>query len=747
MHTSKPLIDVTRTLANVPPRTYNDGALKDGRQRNEEIEGGKFGDMKKMMKSSQAPSFRRIPRDELDEEFDIDFDLLGDESSHEDGAGHAEHHDVILDNEEPREHDAPVSNPVEDKRESKRRQRPAEGGVVRAQEPLPTMSDQNEQRRVGPRQSPSSASLRRTSGRNQRDAVATMDLRTTHIDESLVRSKENPFHRPTKSTAVALNRYSSTGGASLAGSDKSTRSSPIDAALVVKSVMNNNRFNGDSVCDHGRLALAERGKVSPELDLRQEDDPVPCVEAKGRFQHHTKAHPDEKLAVPGSSSLIGTDMQRRSRGLQDGGDDDDFVEEPRPSAGERHSIQPFQKPQEIRPIEKLSINRMSENNMTTSSRLALTERVGGSALSYFECTTTESKPKTNAMAVNCQVRADATICAGAGEGSGIIDRENVTKLEDRNHTRPEMLMTNKPETAGKSDNNLFHDRLRDFYGRSNAKWEDAPPLGTLHRFMNHDGLNRRQTNGMCDNHGLQSTSLADYRQRSHDGNDGLDPVSAIAPERNFNDYDGCASQLTLNAPLGAQSQPWWTRFPDFVPVAILDATGKNPRDGSTVHISYGLQFTDKKGARRSTTKVRGSASTEYKENIVDVLHGDGNFSFLSGNFPRDNTGFHSTLTLTATTSNAISTVQPLSGGDEASKTDLSRRQPGLCSRWLTLHGQKTFVDKYGNHLVGRAAYRASIAENKGTSGNTKAKQINGKRRGKGGRRARSRASRKSQEKT
>ena len=38
---------------------------------------------------------------------------------------------------------------------------------------------------------------------------------------------------------------------------------------------------------------------------------------------------------------------------------------------------------------------------------------------------------------------------------------------------------------------------------------------------------------------------------------------------------------------------WWERFPDYVPVLVLDTMGKNPRDNTIVHFNYSLQFSGK----------------------------------------------------------------------------------------------------------------------------------------------------------
>ncbi|KAK9805692.1 hypothetical protein WJX72_012245 [[Myrmecia] bisecta] len=55
------------------------------------------------------------------------------------------------------------------------------------------------------------------------------------------------------------------------------------------------------------------------------------------------------------------------------------------------------------------------------------------------------------------------------------------------------------------------------------------------------------------------------------------------------DDPGSASAGAVGADAGGGEEPWWMRFPDFVPISAL-GNGTNPRDGSTVHVDYKRQF-------------------------------------------------------------------------------------------------------------------------------------------------------------
>jgi len=126
------------------------------------------------------------------------------------------------------------------------------------------------------------------------------------------------------------------------------------------------------------------------------------------------------------------------------------------------------------------------------------------------------------------------------------------------------------------------------------------------------------------------------------------------------------------------SQPWWLRFPDLVPVAVLRA-GVNPRDAAPVYIKYELQFSGKGGtgatASARADARRARAAGESPGNALD---------------PRRNRNFRA-----------------------GKGKDSGRGAPGY---WITISGIKTYVTADGTQLTGSVAYLEASKEMGSSSG-------------------------------
>ncbi|BDA50180.1 hypothetical protein COCOBI_15-3090 [Coccomyxa sp. Obi] len=108
--------------------------------------------------------------------------------------------------------------------------------------------------------------------------------------------------------------------------------------------------------------------------------------------------------------------------------------------------------------------------------------------------------------------------------------------------------------------------------------------------------------------------------------------------------------------------PWWTRLDDFVPVAAMRG-GRDPRDGSVVHIDYGAQFSGATAARGT-----GAAASGRKRS--------------RGGSGRD---------------------APGSSAMGRERVDAS----GPGGHWVTECERKVYITATGRKLKGAAAYKAS----------------------------------------
>ena len=120
---------------------------------------------------------------------------------------------------------------------------------------------------------------------------------------------------------------------------------------------------------------------------------------------------------------------------------------------------------------------------------------------------------------------------------------------------------------------------------------------------------------------------------------------------------------------GNSNRSWWYRLPDLVPVTVLQH-GRNPRDGSVVHIDYKNQFSGKSsgGATSAAKKAARAAGAGTKSRVTKANIGGNSNTSAKGH-------------------------------------------------WLTISGIKTYVDANGKSLTGAAAWKASEKESgRGSTG-------------------------------
>ena len=137
------------------------------------------------------------------------------------------------------------------------------------------------------------------------------------------------------------------------------------------------------------------------------------------------------------------------------------------------------------------------------------------------------------------------------------------------------------------------------------------------------------------------------------------------------------------------NRTWWYRLPDLVPVAVLQS-GRNPRDGSQVFIDYKNQFSGKSG---------GGATAEAKR---------------------------------AARAAGVAARAAGGGGSGGTKRQ-SKGEMGAADKgyWVTIDGQKMYIDAKGKELTGRAAYNASLKES-GKTGSSGGADVKRKRKKAGG---------------
>jgi len=85
-------------------------------------------------------------------------------------------------------------------------------------------------------------------------------------------------------------------------------------------------------------------------------------------------------------------------------------------------------------------------------------------------------------------------------------------------------------------------------------------------------------------------------------------ISGIATRDNVSTelhVDNVHINLPRMVEVDGMMQPWWKRFPDFVPVAEL-VDGKDPRNGQIVFVNYVAQFKGSKTSEIGTSKRRDS---------------------------------------------------------------------------------------------------------------------------------------------
>lgn len=137
------------------------------------------------------------------------------------------------------------------------------------------------------------------------------------------------------------------------------------------------------------------------------------------------------------------------------------------------------------------------------------------------------------------------------------------------------------------------------------------------------------------------------------------------------------------------TRPWWYRLPDLVPVAVLQS-GRNPRDGSQVLIDYKNQFSGKSGGGATAEGKRAARAAGVAERAAG-------------------------------------------GGGGTGRGAKRQRGEGASAQghWVTMDGQKVYIDAKGRELRGSAAYSASLKES-GKGGTDAASGGGGKKKGKKG---------------
>ncbi|KAI3428449.1 hypothetical protein D9Q98_007276 [Chlorella vulgaris] len=130
--------------------------------------------------------------------------------------------------------------------------------------------------------------------------------------------------------------------------------------------------------------------------------------------------------------------------------------------------------------------------------------------------------------------------------------------------------------------------------------------------------------------------------------------------------------------------PWWTRFPDFVPVAALHG-GTDPRDGAAVYVNYRQQFTG---------VTSGGATTASR-----AVAGRGPFEAVGG----------------GRTSGGKRQRNGGGGGQGGGRGSSGQGGAGSggggkTGYWLAEGGKNVYIDARGQKLWGQMAYRTAKKE-------------------------------------